>query len=127
MPLSSASGLSLADPGEDAPLHIRTGRKHAADLTAADQIEAGAEVREVTQKGDVGVRLHRVADLDIQALKALRQAPIIIGHCPSTIDVGRCPVELRDRAEINRFTVQTGPNVAEVVHRLEKRRERTPR
>ena len=106
----------LADAREDAPLHVRPGGEHAAQFAAAHEVERRAEVREVPQDRQRRVRLHRVADLEIETGQALRQTRVIVGHRRRAVDVGRRAVEPRDLGEIDGFAVQIVTRVAEVVH-----------
>ena len=108
--------LGLAHPGEDAGLHVAAGGQHPPDLTPAHEVEPGAEIREVAQNGQVGIGLHRIADLQVHPGETTLQPVEIVRHRPRTVDIGRRAVELGDRRQIHGFTVQVGPGVMEMVH-----------
>jgi len=108
--------LGLADAGKHARADRGPGREHAADLAAAHQIEARAEVREMAEDRDVRVGLHRVAELRIQAGEPALQPLEIILHRRGTVDVGGRAVELRNRGDVDGFAVEIGAGIVEVVH-----------
>jgi hypothetical protein len=109
--------LGLADAGEDAAFDVRAGHQHPPELAAADEIETRAQVGEVTQDRDVGVGLHRVADLDIKPGQAAGQPRVVVGHRRRAVDVGGRAVEAGDLGEVDGLAVKVGTGVAEVVHR----------
>ena len=54
--------LALADAREHDFRRACTGCQHAFELSTGNDVEAGAEPRQHIEHGEVGVRLHRIAD-----------------------------------------------------------------
>jgi hypothetical protein len=52
----------LADAGEDDLVRAAAGRQDPRQFTAGNDVEAGAEIGEELEDGEVGVGLDRVAD-----------------------------------------------------------------
>jgi len=109
-------GLGLAHAGEDAGPDVATRGEHATDLAAAHQVEARAEVREVTQHREARVGLHRVTEAGVQSREPALQAAEIILHRRGAVDVSRRPVEAGDGREVDRLAMESGARVVEVVH-----------
>ncbi len=98
-------GFGFADAGKHAALHVCTCREHATEFAGANEIERGAEAREMPQHREAGVGLHRVAELDIEPPQAASQTVIIVSHRRGTGNIGWCAVEARDFGEIDRLTL----------------------
>ena len=109
-------GLGLAHAGEDALRDTAARREHATQFAAADEIEGGAKIREVTEHGEIGVGLERVANAQVESVEAAGESAVVIRNRAGAVDVGRRAVELSDGREIDGLAMQILAGVMEVVH-----------
>lgn len=109
-------GLGLAHAGKDALLDIPAGSDDAANFAAAHEIETRPQVREVPQHGQARIRLHRIAELEIQSREAGLEPAAVVGHRRGAVDVGRGTVQPGDGGEVDRLTLQLGARVMKVMH-----------
>jgi hypothetical protein len=110
-------GFGLADAGEDAAVSVAACRHDALEFAPADEIERGAQVRKEAQHREVGVGLHRVANLKVEPGQAGAQAAVVVLDGLGAVDIRRRAMELGDGREVDGLAVQFLAGVMEVVHR----------
>ena len=70
----------------------------------------------MAQDGEIRVRLHRVAQLRVETRQSALQAAEVVLHRRRAVDIRRRAVEFGDRREIDRFTMEIGAGVLEMMH-----------
>ena len=63
---NSISVLALAHAGEDAGAGVAAGGQHALQFSAADDVEAAAQIGQGAEDGQIGIGLHGEADAVVQ-------------------------------------------------------------
>ena len=99
---------ALADAGEDHLAGIATGRQHAGEFAARDDVETGAELGEDRQDAEIGVGLDRVADQRLAQAEGALIRLVGGGEGGAGVNVGRGAEAVGNVGEGDPFEGQAG-------------------
>ena len=99
---------ALADAGEDHLAGIATGRQHAGELAARDDVETGPESGEDRQDAEIGVGLDRVADQRLAQAEGALIRLVGGGEGGAGVNVGRGAEAVGNVGEGDPFEGQAG-------------------
>ena len=106
----------LADAGEDDTARLSAGGQHTLQLTARDDVEAGAEARQHVQHTQVGIGFDGEADQVRHAIQRIGIGPVLGLDVRAGVDVGRGAEALRECGQCHAFREELTVAVREGLH-----------
>ena len=106
----------FADPGKNNVGRVATGGDDAIQFTAGDDVETRTQPGQHIEHGQVGVRLHRVADQVIGASERLLILDKGGFQCRPRIDVTGCAMRGSNGADGDIFGIQAALTIRERSH-----------